>query len=134
MYRGGFRSIVECVLVGGRGATLAIGLCVPWLSWVFVSHLFFGLQRVGAKKKAHLSRKTKPNKCVCLEGVDFGYVGSTFHMLLSTKPCTAKMVLQCGYWSCRGTSEESKTSNMDHHSNEKLKQFLAENQDQISPT
>jgi hypothetical protein len=38
---------------------------------------------VGAKKKAHLSRKTKPNKCVCLEGVDFGNVGSTFHMLLS---------------------------------------------------
>lgn len=95
---------------------------------------FFGLQRVGAKKKAHLSRKTKPNKCVCLEGVDFGSVGSTFHMLLSTKPCTAKIVLQCGYWSCRGTSEESKTSNQDHHSNEKLKQFLAENQDQISPT
>lgn len=32
MYRGGFRRIVECVLVGARGATLAIGLCVPWLS------------------------------------------------------------------------------------------------------
>jgi hypothetical protein len=28
MYGGGFRRIVECVLVGGRGATLAIGLCV----------------------------------------------------------------------------------------------------------